>query len=82
MKTITENASRLKYKIKPMLAELTESKRLLVAKKVKSNTGISDATYSRYINARMEDSTDIPGYVLSAFADRLTCSVDELYNND
>lgn len=80
METITQNNAALKYNIKPKLATLTENQRIKVGKKVRKIAGISVATYSRYINARNNDSIDIPGSVLLCFANMLHCTVDDLYN--
>lgn len=82
MESITEKQDKLKYKIKLKLAELTEHQRLQVKRKVQKAMDISDSSYSRYINARTNETTDIPGVVLMCFADKLHCSVDDLYNND
>jgi hypothetical protein len=72
----------LKYNIKLKLASLTEPQRMKVQKKVRAKHKLGQATYSRYINARRSNSTDIPGEVLLYFADCLHCTVDDLYNND
>lgn len=75
---VTEN--KLKYKIKPKLAELTEVKRIKIKRKLIERTKISSTSYSRYINCRTNESTDIPGYVLKDFADLLHCEIDDLIN--
>lgn len=82
METLSQKEQKLKYKVKLKLAELTEPQRLTVKKKLKKKTRISNASYSRYINARVNETTDIPGEVLACFSDLLHCSVDDLYNND
>lgn len=78
METITQNPPKLKYKIKLKLAELTDTQRVVLKKKVLNKTGISAPTYSRYINCRENDKTDIPGTVLATFADLLHTTIDEL----
>lgn len=82
MESLPEAASKLKYKIKPKLAELTEVKRVKIKRKLTERTGISGTSYSRYINCRTDETTDIPGQVLLEFADLLHCDIDDLFNND
>lgn len=78
-KTSTE-AAPLRYKIKTMLAAMPEPDRLRIKKRVLKATGISDSTYSRYLNQRQDDTTDIPAGVLHAFAVNLSTDMEDLFN--
>ncbi len=79
METLTNNF--LKYNIKTRLYELEESKRLRIKRKVFERCSkMSNSTFSRYINARDNDTIDIPGEVLKVFADLLHVEISDLYN--
>lgn len=82
METISQETTALKYNIKLKLASLTEPQRIKAQKKVRAAHKLGKATYSRYINARENETTDIPGKVLETFATVLLCTVDDLYNNE
>lgn len=69
----------LRYRIKPYLAGLPRHERLRFKRIIRAYTGISDSSYSRYLNLRRHDTGDIPARVLRAFAGLMNRTMEELF---
>lgn len=72
------NGSPLRYKMKYLLAVCTRKERVAIKDAVIDKTGISDSSFSRYINLRKADKADMPVFVLRAFAEVLDTTMGDL----
>lgn len=73
------NGSPFRYKMKYLFAVCTQKERMAIKKAVIEKTGISDSTFSRYINLQKADAADIPAFVLRAFAQVLETTMEDLF---
>lgn len=73
------NGLQLRYKMKYLLVVCTRKERTSIRNAVQLKTGISDSSFSRYINLRKTDNADIPASVLRVFAQVLGTTMEELF---
>jgi len=73
------NGSPLRYRIKYLLAACTQKERVAIKGAVIDKTGISDSSFSRYINLRKADKMDMPVFVLRAFTEVLGTTMEDLF---
>ncbi len=77
----TNGIPTLKYRIKSLLADMPEYMRVKARKEICNELGISDATFSRRINALTTDTLDFPGLHLIVVAHKLGVPVIDLVND-